>query len=59
MNKKASQKAPEPTIKKAEEDFKALSIDAVPPRKVEKIDVLKAYRESKAKDCINFVVVGK
>ena len=59
MNKQAKQKAAEPTVKKPEEDLKALSIDTVPPKKVEKIDVLKAYRESKAKDCINFVVVGK
>jgi len=58
MNKNVSQKSPEPAIKRAEEGLKALNID-VAPKKVEKIDVLKAYRESKAKDSINFVVVGK
>ena len=40
-------------------ELKALNLEPPPPvKKVEKIDVLKAYKASKAKDTSNFVVVG-
>jgi len=46
------------TTAKVEEDLKALAVDHTPAKKVEKIDVLKAHRESNTKDNVNFVVVG-
>jgi hypothetical protein len=60
LNKGNNQKAPEISVKKAEEDLKSLNIDATsPPKRVERIDVLKAHSESNAKENINFVVVGQ
>lgn len=59
LNKGTHQKTPAPTIQKTEEVLKNLSLEAAPAaKKVEKIDVLKAYSESSAKENINFVVVG-
>jgi elongation factor 1 alpha-like protein len=53
-----SKKTPESIVQKTEEDLKSLSLESA-PKKAEKIDVLKAYRESDAKENINFVVVGR
>jgi hypothetical protein len=60
LNKGSTQKTPDATVQKTEEAIKAMSLQAPPPlKKVEKIDVLKAYSESNAKENINFVVVGE
>jgi hypothetical protein len=60
LNKGSTQKIPDATVQKTEEALKTMSLEAPPPpRKVEKIDVLKAYSESNAKENINFVVVGQ
>ena len=51
--------ATKPAKKQTEDlDIAALNLDPTPAKKMEKIDVLKAYSESNAKDTINFVVVG-
>lgn len=58
LNKNQKPPAQDAAVKKAQEDLKAFNLEAPLPKKVEKIDVLKAYSESQAKDTINFVVVG-